>query len=229
MFWIPDEVGEHWPDGVTHVSRPTRNGASPALDKDMNGEYELPERGMGLPATARDTLGNVIDMDENLQEFLHQSCCDRAGLPYDNDYAKKSFASFTRGNAYAFDFAGSNTRHDYINDTNEDAENIQNKPMLTADAVMEIVGDTKNDWVIRAINVLKDDVWKYKYTDPDHAGLWYSPQNSRRERIIVNGKWTGKYDETLVNTFHMYNGKVIMWNFSLTNYLQIPKSRVILL
>lgn len=116
QVWPPGKYAKgNWPNGITGVSRPTRNGA--------------PADQLGLPATCRSENTETVDLDENLQRFMHQRSCERAGLDPKSQYAKDSFASFTRGNAYAFDFAGSKTNHDWINGKHEDAENIKNKPM----------------------------------------------------------------------------------------------------
>ena len=219
MVWPPDE---DWPNGITRVSRVTRNKLGPNYDVLRKGIW-----GSGLPATERNVEDIVIDLDEKLQFHIHNTSSKRAEISPTSSLAKSSFGSFTRGNSYAFDFAGSNTNHDYINNTNTDKDNIKNKVMLTSGAVFEIIGSevykSIDCWVIKAINVLTEDV--EKYTDLDIT-MGYSPTISRRERIMnTDGSWTGLYHEDKVIPFPQYNEKAWMFNYSKTGRLYIHKNR----
>ena len=203
-----------YPNGITHVSRPTRNGAQ----KKSNGDWIL-----GLPATCRSEGDINVKLNENLQKFIHDRACKMGNLSPNDPIAKASFASFTRDNSYAFD--SHQLSHDYINGTNEDAGDPQFIAMLTSGALVQIMGSQvvfgTNCWKIKAINVNKQDVWKF--TIADNPELWYYPTISKRDIRKADGTWTR---EDLVVPFPQYNNKVIMWNLSTQDFLYIPKYRV---
>ena len=97
-------------------------------------------------------------------------------------------------------------------------------------ALMEIIGDTRvtsiDCWVIKAINVLTEDVWRYTLADLPY---WYGPTTSRRDKLPNELNWNGTWREDRVLPFDDYHDQVVMWNFSNTGVLHIPKFRVQLL
>lgn len=210
--WPADE---EWPKGITHVSRPTRNKAK----KDANGKWI-----QGLPATARSEGGINVVLTERLQKWSHKQSCLNSGLWEGSTYAKSSFASLWRGNAFASDHVGSGTHHDYVNDTNVTAPDMVFKAMATCDATLKILGEKIVSkvlcYVVQAINVLTDDVERYSLRD---THLWYTPQISRREMRLPWGSWL---IENKVIPFSMYYDRSVVWLFSTQDYLYIPKYRV---
>jgi hypothetical protein len=204
MKWAAKEFAS-WPKGITHVSRPTRNGAPPDQK--------------GLPATNR-ALNMEVEWTKEIQNDFHNLNCVRGDLDPADPIAKKFFAKFIGGHSWAFDF--SYTQQDFINGTNPGQPGVTNKVMNTSGAIVQILDDMGDYWKVNAINVNKHRISDVPVEgNPD---LYFEPANSARDGMIDKLHWVR---EDIVQSFGHYNDRVIMPLLSNLDYLLFPKNRVV--
>lgn len=225
MYYIvKNDYDMVWADfeNVTHVSRPTRNGVPyNRYDPRVNSNR-------ALPATARFMAETYVNFDCDLQWWEHGLCMERSGLSHAE--SKDDFASMNRGNAFRTDFAGSNTRHDCVNSTNEDKDYIKIKPMAMGGTVLRWVADSGNNIIFEAINPLMPYL---QYHPTRDWWLFFYPTISAREWEYV-GKDEIIKREYFQEPMHYYNERAVlpMYGFrkdnrSSTGYSNmISKSRV---
>ncbi len=214
------------------ASRPSRNGS--------------PERTRGLPATARTVVGGAsykdletVDFIEPLQTYMFD-LCRQASPNYALSEAKKDFASAFWGGRALCDFAGADSRADYINGKNIGKGYIILKPMLFGGNLfaydkIEGVPGVGLCYRVQAINVKRV---KYDPRNPEpfmdylrsfhpstHPWLFFTPTNSIREPILnQQGLRTG-WVEYICEPWHQFQFRMVMPLFSNRDYVFIPVSR----
>lgn len=164
------------------VSRNTRNGV--AYSETVKSSY-------GAPATARFADDTPVKFFKELQFWVHGLCSERSGQSEEDN--KKDFRSMWRDNAFMSNFAGTNTRADYVNDNGLPPE-IQIQPMSTGGNLLRIVGETTHRqvpcYVFEAIN---PNVEFRGYHPIAHKWLFFYPTISVRQWIKDNkGGWLEK-------------------------------------
>lgn len=199
-----------WPDfgGITHVSRPSRNGTPWGVDG-----------GRGLPATARFSDDTPVKFDCNMQYWLHELSSRK--LPSASDEQKKKwFFSAWRGWAWMTNNTGADTRRDCINDTNQGADWIQAQPMATGGAVLRYVDENQNEFFVEAINPLTDYM-KYDPDDPEHRHLFFHPTLSVRNPVRDPKGYIKYFEEWYQEPFAQYDNNYVVPVFG---YISHPKS-----
>lgn len=211
---IPD-FQQHWDADFKfayNVSRPKRNNPNIMTSA-------------GLPATGRFTLDTRVRFTKDMQFWIHGLCCERLGIPphlYAISY-KSEHASLWRQGAFMTNDAGTDTNADHINGTKLDKEDPKIQPMGCADTLLNIVDETRNEWIFEAINPMKG-YRAYHPSNPAHRHLFFEPNNSRREfRMASLG-----FDESICIPFGQYQNRAIIPIFGNgnTNRNRIQKWRV---
>lgn len=215
------------------VSRPSRDGK--------------PEKIEGLPATARAVLGGAeykdletVEFIEPLQRYMFELCRE-ASPNYPLAEAKKDFAGAFWGGRALCDFAGADTRADYINMKNLDAGSIILKPMLFSgdlfgfDKIVNVPGNG-NCYRVRAINVKKASYnpsnpkpyedYLRQFHPSTHPWLFFKPTNSVRKPIMdTSSKYRIGWVEYVSEPWHWFNYRMVMPLFSNRDYVFIPVNR----
>lgn len=215
------DYDQQWPSSVVEkpnlrfrVSRPTRNSAA--------------RKTKGLPATARFKDDRTVVLTKDLQEWIHKLCWDKAPGMSEKE-AKNAWRSLMADDRYTTNYAGSQTRADYVNGTRLSERPIELQPMTTGGAILKILREQRyfgeDCYVFEAINSLGD---YRQYNPTDHPHLFYRPSNSVRVEINDSrGRWTGTWRENKSDPFPQYLGQAIIPIFGVgqsENYL--PKWRV---
>lgn len=212
-----------------HVSRPTRNGTKGVV---IN----------GAPDTARFMVAggipDTVDLHSDLQLWWHGLCRER--IPGTSDAeAKASWRSLTSGGGegggegrFMTDFAGTDTRADYINGVNLDKGVAKAKPMVCGGAILKIIGErTVGGTDCHVVDAI-DPIGNYRQFNPRvHFWLFFYPTISRREPMFdAKGQFIG-FLEYLSVPFPQYKNKALAPVFGVAGRPNnfIPKDRVRLL
>lgn len=168
---VKNDYDQVWSDhnNITRVSRNTRNGVA----------YNAPS-GKAVPATARFIDDRFVNFTCELQQWLHELCCERV-VGWTEAQLKATFASCYRDNVWMTNKAGTWTRQDCINGTNIGTGFPQLQPMATGGSVLKVVGEGRavgqDVYFIEAINPL---VEYRKYHYKTHPWLFFFPSLSAR-------------------------------------------------
>lgn len=215
---------------MVHVSRPTRNGTKGVV---IN----------GAPDTARfmvaGGLPDTVDLHSDLQLWWHSLCRERIPSASDED-AKAAWRSLTSGGGTAdskegrfmTDYAGTDTRADYVTGVNLNSGVAKAKPMVCGGSILKIIGERKvggtDCYVIEAI----DPVANYRQFNPrDHFWLFFYPTISRREPTWDSKGNFVKFLEYLSVPFPQYKNKALAPVFGAagraSNFIQKDRVRLI--
>lgn len=223
QLW-PKHVIEE-PSRRYHVSRPTRNGATRQFK--------------GLPAVARFQVDTFVEMNRDIQLWMHGLCVARVpGIPALE--ARNDWAGLMRDDRFITNRFGSTTCADYINGTNLNKEDMKLQPSACGGAILKITGEDEvggeDCWEFEAIDCMEN----YRQFNPkDHWWLFYEPNNSVRVEIwkksngvlvppnTPNSQWTGLYRENKADPFPHYRNRSIIpvWAVE-TNRNYLPKWRM---
>jgi hypothetical protein len=197
-----------WSDfgNITHVSRPTRNGAPWGTDS-----------GRGLPATARFNDDTPVKFNCDMQFWLHELSCRKLSPGVSETQKKRWFYSAWRGWAWMTNNTGADTRRDCINDTNVGKDWIQAQPMASGGALLKYVDENPKEIFFEAINPLTD----YRQYHPDiHKHLFFYPTLSCRKPIYEKG-YIVDFEEWYQEPFAQYDGHYVV---PIYGYIYNPKS-----
>jgi len=189
-------------------SRPSLNNAK-GWDKGENFIRGLPDTWQFSGATTSEN-GHVV-LTPELQYMWYNECIKLWPSHSKDDY-NKSFNSMTTNDRWTTNGYGSNTCAVYPTNKNISNEPMRYFTLLTGNAVIEILGNSKYIygklmWPFRAINSEKP-INNISYET--HPFLFYKPMNSTRDPIMNDsGKWTGKYIEDGYERFPQFGGKSI--------------------
>lgn len=209
-----------------NVSRNTRNGI--AYSENV-GSY------WGAPATARFMDDTPLVFKKEFQEWVHST--NHARSQQHENASKKNFAFMFRDDGWMSNFAGTDTRADYINGNGLPPE-IMIQPMATGGALLKIVGEAIHRnvavWLVEAIN---PNVNK-NFTFAEFPHLWFPPTVSCRiwTKNAKGDDWASK-EEFYSEPYPAYGENTLMpvLGFrkdprSITKYVNlIAKTRVYIL
>ncbi len=180
----------------------------------MNGSLYKQGQRAGLPDTwqivGRNTAeNNFVRLTSPLQYLWYNENKKRTPNVNQNN----EFHNLTKGDRYITNEYGSDTCRVYPTGRNPDKEDMRYFTLVTGNTIIEIAGDRRffaGVWhtPFYCINASKP---VESFTPDKYPYRWYTPTNSVRNPILdVNGVWTGKYDESIIEPFPQYANRAIV-------------------
>lgn len=194
------------------LSRPSRNRA--------------PRRIKGLPETVslKDKTGFVkLTPDIQWAWFRWNELLNQNPLQNQND-----FRSLTASDRAFTNRFGSDKCACYPCNANLDKEPMRYFPLLCGGAYIKIVGGLGTK--LLAFETMSSTEDLSVYHPLSHPHLFFRATNSIREEIWKNGKWTGKYIENKVISFHQFQYQAIvpiLARGAKVNYVEAAKVRLL--